>query len=94
MVFGNTFVQLTHLRKAMAANYRTPGVYIEEISKFPPSVVAVETAIPAFLGYTESSQYKGENLTNNPVEITSLLEFETIFGLPPSIGSLSTQTAI
>ena len=73
----------------MAANYRTPGVYIEEISKFPPSVVAVETAIPAFLGYTESSQYKGENLTNNPVEITSLLEFETIFGLPPSIGSLS-----
>ena len=33
--------------------YRTPDVYIEEISVFPPSVAEVETAIPAFIGYTE-----------------------------------------
>ena len=33
--------------------YKTPGVYIEEIPKFPPSIAAVETAIPAFIGYTE-----------------------------------------
>ncbi|MFD0320794.1 hypothetical protein [Lysobacter gummosus] len=32
----------------MALNLRTPGVYIVEESKFPPSVVPVETAIPAF----------------------------------------------
>ncbi len=34
-------------------NYKTPGVYVEETAKFPPSVAQVETAIPAFIGYTE-----------------------------------------
>lgn len=34
-------------------NYKTPGVYVEEISTLPPSVVPVSTAIPAFIGYTE-----------------------------------------
>ena len=34
-------------------NYKTPGVFIEEVPSFPPSVVAVETAVPAFIGYTE-----------------------------------------
>jgi phage tail sheath protein FI len=37
-------------------NYKTPGVYVEEIAKFPPSVAQVETAIPAFIGYTEKDQ--------------------------------------
>ena len=35
--------------------YRTPDVYIEEISVFPPSVAEVETAIPAFIGYTANT---------------------------------------
>ena len=39
----------------MATTYKTPGVYIEEIAKFPPSVAQVETAIPAFIGYTETA---------------------------------------
>ena len=30
--------------------YATPGVYVEEIPTFPPSVVGVATAVPAFLG--------------------------------------------
>ena len=30
--------------------YKTPGVYIEEIPKLPPSIASVETAIPAFIG--------------------------------------------
>ena len=34
--------------------YKTPGVYVEEITTLAPSVVAVETAIPAFIGYTET----------------------------------------
>ncbi len=37
----------------------TPGVYVEEISKLPPSVAQVETAIPAFIGFTEFA--KDEN---------------------------------
>ncbi len=30
--------------------YKTPDVYVEEISKLPSSVAQVETAIPAFIG--------------------------------------------
>lgn len=63
------------------ANYKTPGVYVEEISKLPASVAPVATAIPAFVGYTEKSEMNGETLAaNTPVRITSLLEYEQIFG--------------
>jgi phage tail sheath protein FI len=73
----------------MALNLRTPGVYVVEESKFPPSVVEVETAIPVFIGYTSTTQYAGENLLNRPVAINDLLEFQAIFGDPPLIGSFS-----
>jgi phage tail sheath protein FI len=73
----------------MALNLRTPGVYIVEESKFPPSVVPVETAIPAFFGYTRATQYKGESLLNRPVAVNSMLEFLAIFGAPPSVGSFA-----
>ena len=62
------------------ATLSTPGVYIEEISKFPPSVAAVATAIPAFIGYTEQASKDGESLTLRPTRISSLLEYELFFG--------------
>jgi uncharacterized protein len=62
------------------ANYRTPGVYIEEISKFPPSVAQVETAIPAFIGYTQRAEDALGDLNLRPKRITSLLEYENFFG--------------
>ena len=64
-------------------NYKTPGVYVEEINKFPPSVAAVATAIPAFIGYTEIAiDEDGNDLTDFPVvkRITSLKDYETAFG--------------
>ncbi|MFD1604374.1 phage tail sheath C-terminal domain-containing protein [Flavobacterium artemisiae] len=65
----------------MATTYKTPGVYVEEIVKFPPSVAQVETAIPAFIGYTEKAAKKVENdLDRVPTRITSLLDYETYFG--------------
>ncbi len=68
-------------------NYKTPGAYIEEISKFPPSVAQVETAIPAFIGYTAIAT------ETEPVRITSLLEYETIFGgANPETGISATIT--
>ena len=73
----------------MALNLRTPGVYIVEESRFPPSVVPVETAIPAFVGYTRATQYKGESLLNRPVAVNDLLEFQVIFGAPPAIGGFA-----
>ncbi|MVT08314.1 phage tail sheath family protein [Chitinophaga tropicalis] len=66
----------------MANTYYTPGVYIEEISKFPPSITAVETAIPAFIGFTEKASVDGEDVFGKPIRISSLLEYENIFGGP------------
>ncbi|MEZ4686151.1 MAG: phage tail sheath C-terminal domain-containing protein [Bacteroidia bacterium] len=61
--------------------YKTPGVYIEEIAKFPPSVAPVATAIPAFIGYVERVvQSDGRDLTDQAVRLTSMLEFEQLYG--------------
>ena len=68
----------------MAAAYKTPGVYVEEIPKFPPSIAAVETAIPAFIGYTEKAIRNGTSLTNKPTRIESIAEYEELFGKGPS----------
>ena len=65
----------------MASTYKTPGVYVEEIPKFPPSVAEVSTAVPAFIGYTQkNTDEKGQSLHNKPTRITSLLEYENYFG--------------
>ena len=71
------------------STYKTPGVYIEEIPLFPPSVAQVETAIPAFIGYTQKAlDNDGSQLTNKPTRITSLLEYETYFGKAQTEDSL------
>lgn len=63
----------------MPATYTTPGVYVEEISTFPPSVAEVSTAVPAFLGYTA----RGPAL--RPTRITTLMEYEQSFGGAPDL---------
>lgn len=76
----------------MATTYKTPGVYVEEISKFPPSVAQVETAIPAFVGYTEKAVVDGTDYHTdkiiNPIKIGSLLYYESYFGSAPKPTSL------
>src|SRR5512138_3336323 len=62
--------------------YRTPDVYVEEISVFPPSVAEVESAIPAFIGYTGKALRKTEDLTLKPTMIRSYTQFEEYFGEP------------
>ena len=79
------------------AIYKTPGVYIEEIPLFPPSVAQVETAIPAFIGYTQKAEKNGSPLpttsipigtgtvnVSEPVRITSLIEYVAYFGTAPN----------
>ena len=62
-------------------NYKTPGVYVEEISLLPPAIAQVETAIPAFIGYTEKAEdANGDDLSNVPTRIKSLLEYKDWFG--------------
>ena len=67
--------------------YNVPGVYVEEVSKFPPSVAQVETAIPAFVGYTEFrfDESGGVLPRDTPVRISSFTEFETRFGDAPPL---------
>ncbi|MDG1331967.1 MAG: phage tail sheath C-terminal domain-containing protein [Crocinitomicaceae bacterium] len=79
----------------MASTYKTPGVYIEEISTLPASVAQVETAIPAFIGFTEKAKKNGKNLYHVdptdpttlpiPTRIDSLLEYEEYFGKGPDL---------
>lgn len=58
----------------------TPGVYVEEKNAFPGSAVAVETAVPVFIGYTEKAQHNGKSLINKPTRITSFAEYIENFG--------------
>lgn len=60
---------------------RTPGVYVTELSAFPPSVVGVQTAVPAFIGYTEKAEMSGKPVFLKPIRIGSLADYEQIFGL-------------
>lgn len=62
----------------MATMYKTPGVYINELNAFPNSVVEVPTAVPAFLGYTETAP-----TPNVPTRISSLAEYLLLFGGSP-----------
>ena len=62
------------------AEYKTPGVYIEEIPHLPPSIASVETAIPAFIGYTQIAQNKAAGyLVGQLLRIESMLEYELYF---------------
>jgi phage tail sheath protein FI len=64
------------------ADFKTPGVYIEEIPKLPPSIASVETAIPAFIGYTEKAPDEIEPgaAIKKPLKISSIFEYEQYYG--------------
>lgn len=68
----------------MAKVMKTPGVYIVEKNAFPNSVVEVATAVPAFIGYTETADNQGEPLKNVPWRISSMAEFQNYFGKGPA----------
>jgi phage tail sheath protein FI len=65
------------------ANYRSPGVYVEEISTLPPSIAEVESAVPAFVGYTSiATNLVTNDLANIPTPINSLSDYVQFFGGP------------
>ncbi|HPE58357.1 MAG TPA: phage tail sheath C-terminal domain-containing protein [Bacteroidales bacterium] len=66
------------------AKLKTPGVYIEEISAFPNSIAQVETAIPAFIGFTEKTLDGNKSLLNTPVRISSMTQFAQVYGGAPN----------
>lgn len=64
----------------MAKNYLTPGVYVEEISNASGIVAEVQSAVPAFIGYTEKTRYDGRSLLGVPEPVASYTDFATRFG--------------
>lgn len=64
--------------------FATPGVYIREKSAFSSSVVAVPTAVPAFIGYTETASRGKTSLTNVPTRIASMADYVALFGGAPT----------
>ncbi len=72
------------------ATYKTPDVYIKEISIFPPSVAEVETAIPCFIGYTEKAKkIKKNDLHLKAEKIKSIADFNELFGSGPPLSSIN-----
>ena len=67
------------------SEYKTPGVYIKEKNAFGNSVVEAETAIPAFIGYTEKARNGNDDLKNVPWKISSMTEFIQYFGGAPEL---------
>lgn len=65
---------------ASVTQRRTPGVYNPDMDAFPPSIVGVETAVPAFIGYTEKATLSNEPVFKTPVEISSMADYVQIFG--------------
>ncbi|MEZ4827098.1 MAG: phage tail sheath C-terminal domain-containing protein [Bacteroidia bacterium] len=57
--------------------YKTPGVYLRDNSPPQPAVPSIETALPAFIGYTE---YPGPEGYFQPFRIRDLAHYESVFG--------------
>ena len=66
----------------MPENLKTPGVYILEKNNSANSVVQVSTAVPVFIGYTEKNSINGKSFLMKPEKITSMSEYEALFGGP------------
>jgi phage tail sheath protein FI len=65
----------------MSKLYKTTGDAIAEVSNLPTSITSVETAVPAFIGYTSKAQkLEIGDLLFNPTRIDSLPEYEMYFG--------------
>ena len=65
----------------MSKEFKTPMMNMDEISKLPASVAAVETAIPVFIGYTQKARkLEVGDLAYVPTRISSMLEYEHYFG--------------
>ena len=61
---------------------KTPGVYVTELSAFTQSVVGVDTAVPIFIGYTETAKdpSTGKPLYLQAVRISSIADYSSCFG--------------
>ncbi len=79
----------------MASTYKTPGVYVEEISTLPASVAQVETAIPAFIGYTQKATRKEDgDLLLKPTRIKAMADYEAFFGFANNEANITATVTV
>ncbi|GAA4786268.1 phage tail sheath family protein [Lysobacter hankyongensis] len=67
----------------MNATIAPTGIRSRIDGSLPGGIVAVATAIPAFIGYTAQATLDGTDCTCVPVKIGSMAEFDAIFTGPP-----------
>lgn len=65
-------------------SFKTPGVYPQAVSGYRPAAIPVETAVPAFIGYTEKIEdEEGNSLLLIPTRISSMESYVELFGKGP-----------
>lgn len=99
LTLQNVFInQYKELKTKEMADYKTPGVYVVEKDSFGSSIVANETAIPVFIGFTEQALQsdgqelnfiKGSNNVREPILVNSVLEYQQTFGGADTTGLIS-----
>ncbi len=71
----------------MITKLATPGVYIDEISTIPPSIAEVDSAIPAFIGYTEvAKRYVPGDLIMKAQKIEGWSDFQNYYAVKNALG--------
>jgi phage tail sheath protein FI len=63
---------------------KMPRANIKGVNVFPSSIVEVATAVPAFIGYTQSAVKDNLSVLFKPTRVTSMAEFQNIFGVSPT----------
>jgi phage tail sheath protein FI len=60
---------------------KRPGIFVEELTTLPPSIFTVETALPAFIGYTQKADNELQgDLHLKPFRIASMADYIRYFG--------------
>lgn len=62
------------------AEIKFPGVFVSETDGSVHTIAGVETAVPVFVGYTETADMDGRGVKLVPTRIGSLAEYTRIFG--------------
>jgi hypothetical protein len=60
--------------------FQAPGVFVTELPSQPRTIAGVDTAAPAFIGYTEFATVEGKPASLRLVPIASAMEYEATFG--------------
>ncbi len=73
--------------------YKSPGVYVEEVSLFPPLFVVTDPSIPVFTGFTQKAEKAGQSFLHEPLRIHSFREYQDVFGGPHQTTFFISDTA-